>query len=336
MMSEANRCRNAALSLAEAERYIAERITRPPTPANEIQVAVRKAYSSTWTPSRTATPFTPKYRSRIPLTEINFDLEKLLASSQRISQPKSWRHWLWERSPKRPETQNAFSFLAHLYRDGEHIHVFDKFDGLEGTTPVQTITISHPMDCRVPASIHAGGRFGLGIWRLSNPVTGEWYDTGEKYEDGTPKFSCRNWQAVTSWRYAVLESDQAPAHLWLAFVAQLPIRVSAIYTSGSRSIHVLFRLDASSKAEWDSQIAPLKRPMKVMGGDAGALSAVRLTRLPGCWRPEKNGFQKLLYLCPNPPDVPLADLPILHTRFESLDRWQNLCPRWNPSREAYQ
>ncbi len=337
MMSEANRCRFAGMLPETAERHIAEHITRPPSPANEIQSAVKKAYStSTWTPSRTATPFTPKYLAPVPITDIAFDLAKLRASAERITQPKSWRHWLWERSPKRPETQNAYSFLAHLYRDGEKVHVFDKFDGIEGATPNRTITISQPMDCRVPSIIRDGGRFDLGIWYLANPVSGEWYDTGEKRKDGSPKFSCRNWQAITSWRYAVLESDQAPAHLWLAFVAQLPIRISAIYTSGGRSIHVLLRLDAQSKREWDEQIVPLKRPMKVLGGDHGALSAVRLTRLPGCSRPEKNGFQKLLYLCPNPPDVPLMDLPILRTRLEMLDRWRNLCPRWNKNQEAFQ
>jgi hypothetical protein len=30
----------------------------------------------------------------------------------KIKAPASWRHWLWERSPMRPETQNAISFLS--------------------------------------------------------------------------------------------------------------------------------------------------------------------------------------------------------------------------------
>ena len=148
--------------------------------------------------------------------------------------------------------------------------------------------------------------------------------------------SCRSEESLTAFRYAVLESDLAPADLWLAFIVQLPIRIAAIYTSGGRSIHALIRLDAASKAQFDAIVAPLKRPLKLLGVDPACLSAVRLTRLPGCWRPEKRNFQKLLYLCPDPPDVRLADLPVLRSRFEMLDRWRNLCPRWNKSQEAYQ
>jgi hypothetical protein len=264
----------------------------------------------------------------VPLTEIKFDPAKLAAISGRITPPGNWRHWLRERSAKRPETQNAFSFLAHLYRQGEKVLVFDKF---ESKTPAHTVTIQHPMDCRVPACIRDGGKHGSGIWYLCNPVDGEWHHNPRQ-----DAVSCRSEESLTSFRYAVLESDQAPFDQWLAFIVQLPVRVSAIYTSGGRSIHCLIRLDAANKAEFDATVAPLKRPIKVLGADPGCLSVVRLTRLPACWRPEKNGFQKLLYLCPNPPVARLLDLPVIHTRFEMLDRWRNLCPRWNPNQEAYQ
>jgi hypothetical protein len=227
---------------------------------------------------------------------------------------------------------NAYSFLAHLYQPGEIIQVFD---AMETKDPVQSVKLSAPMDCRVPEEIRAGGRFDRGIWFLCNPVDGQWHDTGEKDEAGNPVLSCRNWQAVTSFRYAVLESDQALADQWLAFIVQLPLRIAAIYTSGSRSIHCLLRLDAPSKEAWDEAIRPLKRPLKVLGADAACLSAVRLTRLPGCWRPEKGGYQKLLYLHPDPPEARLVDLPVLRTRCEMLDRWLNLCPRWDRTMEAY-
>ena len=332
LLAQANRCRNAGLPAHEAERLLAENINRPPTPANEIQTTVAKAYGSTWTPSGRPAAFKSHHRAPVPLSAVAFNPDKLAAIAGTITAPPSWRHWLWARSPKRPETQNAFSFLAHLYRDDEHVHVFDKF---ESKAPAHTLTIQHPMDCRVPAIIRAGGKHGLGCWFLNTPVDGGWHDTGElDTETGEPIYSCRNWQAVTSFRYAVLESDQAPFGQWLAFIVQLPLRVAAIYTSGGRSIHTLIRLDAANKAEFDATMMPLKRPLKVLGADPACLSAVRLTRLPGCWRPEKDGFQRLLYLCPNPPDVRLADLPVLRSRFEALDRWQNLCPRWNQNQEA--
>jgi hypothetical protein len=208
--------------------------------------------------------------------------------------------------------------------------VFDKMSGREGAKPIRTYLISQPMDCRVPEVIRQGGRFDLGIWFLCNPVDGRWH-----HNPRDDRQSCRSEESITSFRYAVLESDAARANLWLAFVVQLPLRIAAIYTSGSRSIHCLIRLDATNKAHWDEQIAPLKRPLKLLGADSAALSAVRLTRLPGCVRPETKGFQELLYLCPDPQDVRLMDLPVLRTRFAMLDRWRNLCPRWNPNQEAF-
>jgi hypothetical protein len=332
-LATANRCRAIGMTESEAVRFITDRITRPPSPANEVRTAVAKAYSNPGQSRSTSLSYSKAGNFPIPITEIKFEPLKLAATANRITLPLSWRHWLWERSPKRPETQNAYSFLTHLYREGERVHVFD---AIETKQPLQTITISNSMDCRVPPLIRAGGQHGLGIWYLCNPVDGDWHDTGRLDDLRKPIFSCRNWQAVTCFRYAVFESDLAPFVQWLAFIAQIPIRVSAIYTSGGRSIHCLIRVDAGSKSEWDAKMIPLKRPLKVMGGDSGCLSAVRLSRLPGCSRPEKSGFQKLLYLCPNPPDVPLIELPVLRTRFEALDRWRNLCPRWKPNREAFQ
>lgn len=36
-----------------------------------------------------------------------------------------------------------------------------------------------------------------------------------------------------------------------------------------------------------------------LGADPQALTAVRLTRLPGCWRGETNEIQRLLYFEPD-------------------------------------
>lgn len=309
---------------SDAERFITERMTRVPSPRNEVAQAVRKAYSSNYASKGGYVG----WKSPKKLCEINYDEPKLQAKADIIPKPKSWPHWLWERSPKRPETQNAWSFLANVFQPGEKVLVFDKFDS---TQAAGTVDISSPMDCRVPEQIASGGRHASGIWYLCNPVDGEWHHNPR--ED---KMSCRSEESVTSFRHAVLESDQAPPALWFAFLVQLPIHAVAIYTSGGRSIHCLFRVDAKTKADWDATIAPWKRPAKVLGADAGCLSAVRLTRLPGCWRPEKGGFQKLLYLNPNPLLLPLVQMPVLRTRGGMLARWRKICPRWNPEGRAEQ
>ena len=324
VMSAANLCRIAGLSQLDAVQRITEMMPRPPSPANEVVTAVAKAYSSSQSPVR---PFTYR-QAPVPLHQIAFDPKKLEAAANQITRPASWRHWLWARSPKRPESQNAFSFLGALYRPVERVLLFDKFDSVK---PAYTVPISQPMDCRVPALTRAGGAHGLGVWFLCNPVDGLWHPNPRNDD----KMSCRSEEAVTAFRYAVLESDTAPADQWLAFIAQLPLRIAAIYTSGGRSIHVLVRIDADSKAAWDAKMGPLKRPLKVLGADSGCLSGVRLTRLPQCWRPEKGGFQRLLYLCPDPPLLPLIKMPVLHSRAETLARWRRDCPRWNKSQEAF-
>jgi hypothetical protein len=187
---------------------------------------------------------------------------------------------------------------------------------------VASVLISDPMDCRVPQVIKEGGK-GAGIWYLANPVDGEWHPV----QHGRPgELSCRSESALTDFRFLVLESDIAPPELWLPFITHMPARIAAIYTSGGRSIHALAVIEAHSKAEFDANAEPLKRPLKRLGGDPACLSAVRLTRLPGCGRPEKGGFQRLLYLHPNPPLSPIADLAPKWPRSEFLERWRPLSP----------
>jgi hypothetical protein len=317
---------------AESVQFIEARITRLASPQDEVEVAVAKVYHQMTTFSRAPCQYSPAPQRAKPLSEVKFDETKLRAVAAKIKTPANWRQWLWERSPMLPETQNPVSFLSRLYRPGEMVHAFDKMDGIEGKHPRWSITISNPMDCCVPVEMREGGRFQSGVWFLCNPVDGKWHPNPRQNDEP----SCRSEESVTAFRYVVCESDVAPADLWLGFVVQVPACVAAIYTSGSRSIHTLIQIDARSKAEWDAITGQWKRPLKVLGGDAGCLSAVRLSRLPGCARPEKNGFQKLLYLAPNPPFARLIDIPCVRTRYESLQRWRKLCPRWVPDMAAEQ
>lgn len=117
---------------------------------------------------------------------------------------------------------------------------------------------------------------------------------------------------MTSFRYAVIESDQAPRDLWLRALVQLPLAISAITDSGGSSIHALVRIDADSKAEWDEVVrGRLKAPLTILGADPQALTAVRLTRLANCLRTETGRWQRLqrlLYLDDEPTDCPICDL----------------------------
>jgi len=218
--------------------------------------------------------------------------------------------WLAARSPLRPDTRTPALFLAALYHPGEKVLVFDVFES-QGQT-LWTCK-EPPCDTRELDSFSIGKP--RGVWFLTNPVDGEFRenDRGEQ--------SRRSWQNVTSWRYLVLESDKAdPAH-WLGALAQMPLRMAAIYTSGWKSIHALVRLDAPSKAHWDALRDGMKSTLVILGADHKALSAVRLSRLPCCERVEKGAMQTLLYLNPHPTRTPICDLPVLDDPEADAKRW---------------
>jgi hypothetical protein len=94
----------------------------------------------------------------------------------------------------------------------------------------------------------------------------------------------------------VIESDDAPEDLWLRFLALFPGAVKAIYSSGGRSWHALMGCHYKTKVEMDADLARAKRSLSILGADPGALTALRLTRLPGCKRGMRE--QRLIWLDP--------------------------------------
>lgn len=156
--------------------------------------------------------------------------------------------------------------------------------------------------------------FNEGMWFLCNPVDGL-----EHFNPRTGKPSRRSEESVTRWKFALIESDEADPSLWLSALAQSDLPISAIYSSGGRSVHALIRVPGAgegmarlsgptSKGEWDAWARSMKAPLARLGADPRALTAVRLTRLPQQYR--GNRLQKLLYVNPLPPfGDRLVDLP---------------------------
>ena len=206
--------------------------------------------------------------------------------------------WLATRSAKTPWNRTPASFLHELYAPGERVVVFDVFES-QGQA-LWTCT-APPFDARALDGFRTGKP--QGVWFLCNPVS------GKKAINDHGNLSRRSWQNVTAWRYLVIESDKANPDHWLAALVQMPLPISAIYTSGGKSIHALVRMDAESKADWDSQAAKIKPALVTLGADEKAISAVRLTRLPGCERVEKGQMQTLLYLNGYPAETPICELP---------------------------
>lgn len=119
----------------------------------------------------------------------------------------------------------------------------------------------------------------------------------------------RTSESVLTWRHALLEADHMDNMLqWLQALITLPLPIISITFSGSRSLHVLFRMEARSHEEWRGYVDQIKPALALIGADLQALTNhLVMPRLPGCWR-TVNGekkLQQLLYFNPRPTLRPL-------------------------------
>jgi hypothetical protein len=229
---------------------------------------------------------------------IEFDLEKLSRAAGALAGEVTLP-WLANRSEIDPATVSAEDFLSRLYLPNEKVLVFSEYKSQgQAVWPADKIPTSGPD----------------GIWFLAQPVDGKRHPNPR-----VGKMSRRSEESVTAWRWMVLESDSAPLKLWLAALVRNVTRIAAITTSGGRSVHALVRVDAKTKAEWDGIKRSLQN-LPVVGADPGALSAVRLTRLPGCIR--GNREQKLLYFSPRAAERPSTISELLPRR-DVLKDWRN-------------
>jgi len=268
-------------------------------------------------------PQAPKRPKRPP-----FNPAKLAEFAARCPQAVS-PEWLRQRSPiwipvfGNQSRETAELFLHALFRADERVLVFTRYwsqgdflwHSRTGTFRLGEAQQAKP----VPSPLPSGGPEG--VWYLCQPVSGEWCANPYTFHaDGPPRYGRRHGGCVAAWRHLVLESDTADASLWLSALVQLPIPLVAIYTSGGKSIHGLVRVDARSKCEWDSLRNDLLPVLCPLGADPAAMTAVRLTRLPGMLRHGTRGkdgkplryprprMQELVWLNPAAPTRPILDL----------------------------
>lgn len=236
--------------------------------------------------------------------------------------------WLAARSPipipPDPASWPAL-LLDSLYRPGERILIFDKF-----ASQGQYIRVVGKSNYKLascpgrPAVPHPAlpSEGAEGVWFLCSPITGAWLPNPNNIDPKTkqPRPGRRHSACCTRYPYAVLESDTIAPAQWLRILAQLTDPVCAVYTSGGASIHALISTNSAATPEqFNVYRNNLRRRLAPVGADPAALSAVRLTRLPGPLRlnkadPESGcpARQKLLFINPFPqPGVRLLDLPRL-------------------------
>ena len=257
-----------------------------------------------------------------------FDPAALEALARRCPVParELSEDWLRARSPvpvPAPEEQGretAAAFLAALYGPGEAVLVFTRqtSQGCFAWHGGRSFRLGDAPGVRaVPSALPTGG--AEGVWFLAQPVTGKWQPSPYA-RGGPPKLGRRHGGCVTAWRFLVIESDTAPPALWLPALVQMPLPVAAIFTSGGRSIHALAQVEADTKAAFDALRDSLLPVLCPLGADGAAMTAVRLSRLPGMLRHgtrgkdgaviryEKPRLQRLIYLNPGAPVAPISEL----------------------------
>lgn len=230
-------------------------------------------------------------------------------------------HWLAEISPIDIRRTTPAQYLDAILLPGEKNLIFYQYYsqgqyGYQAGTPGKMYRLGDRSTIPpvLVADIESTGREGA--WYLANPIDGKWRPTTRTDDAGNPILSRRLGENVTTYRYLLLESDEAPESEWLNLICQLPLPITALYTSGGRSVHALIRIDAESKSEFDAIRERLTPLLSKLGADPGAISGVRLTRLPGVMRQGKKtetGYEKfpeprlqrLLYLNPHPEAAPL-------------------------------
>jgi hypothetical protein len=237
----------------------------------------------------------PEIHRSAPEPKAEFKSDKLARFAAR------WRSfvntaWLADRSPINPYKLPPADFLHTIYRPGEAVLIFtDQRSQGQALWPNE----------RPPTSSTNG------VWFLAQPVDGKfWENPRQLDEHNKPTMSRRSEESVTSWRFLVIESDEANPYDWTAALAQMRLPISAIYTSGKRSIHALVKVNAKTIEEWRACARALQSNLVTLGADRQVVAtAVRLSRLPGCWR--GNRLQKLLYLNDTPTLTPITQMPRL-------------------------
>ena len=205
-------------------------------------------------------------------------------------------------------------FLHKIFRPGESVWVTDNSHSRKGWIwtydgVVQNLAELNHLQTGRP-----------GVWFLSNPVDGHPHQLERlQSEHNANGVSFRCTECVTDWRHVVLETDEAPEDLWLKALCLLELPLLAIYHSGGRGAHALVNLGTSIQQEWHECLAEHKAHLVRLGADAGAMTPVRLTRLPNCVRGQTGRQQQLLYLAPNADGTPIAKRPV---REDPLAVWE--------------
>ncbi len=241
-----------------------------------------------------------KRRRRVPASP------EAIQKVQEASPPAVSIEWLRSHSPVPLKGVTGHDFLGHLYPEPQDRILVFKDEASQGQ-----LVWSKAMD---PSWEHAFRHNPKGTWFMVQPVGGHFINLSRLRAPFNPTGRTRRAaECVTSFRYLVLESDNVDQESWVKVLASLPMPIVSVTSSGSRSLHALVWVGAKNQMEWEAYRFDIEGAVSTLGCDPGALKAVQLSRLPGCFRHGKYDkasdsfqlfadgprLQELLYLNPN-------------------------------------
>jgi hypothetical protein len=133
-----------------------------------------------------------------------------------------------------------------------------------------------------------------GAWIMVNPVNGKFLPIPR-----LGKKSQRAEENLVAYEYLLIESDSVEMELWLRVLSKLDLPIVSVTTSGSKSAHALVRVGQKDREGYLARASEIADLVVPLGADPAAMSAVRLTRVPGCMRRDTGKAQTLIYFNPD-------------------------------------
>lgn len=187
-------------------------------------------------------------------------------------------------SPVDTSNVTPHAFLTALYGDHANLIFVDQ------QTQGRVVWNKNLPESRVTNSLQDNTE---GAWIMVNPVTGDYLAI-----ERLGKKSRRAEENLVAYEYALVESDSVDLELWLRVLSKLDLPVVSVTTSGSKSAHALVRVGAKDRNDYLDKVSALADIVVPLGADPAALSAVRLTRIPGCLRRDTGKPQELIWFNP--------------------------------------
>jgi hypothetical protein len=209
---------------------------------------------------------------------------------------------LWHVSPWRPLEDwklDSMMLLAALYERPERVNIVTDYivaadkNGNEKANPQGAGKFMLRDEWLRYIRDHGAPQDEAGAWIRPNPVK----------KCGSGKGGAITDADVTSYRFALVESDKLALEIQLSLWARLPLPVAAIISSGGASYHAWVKMDCIDEAEYDEQVKQILTTLARFAVDAANKNPSRLARLPGAQRSigaHGDGAQRLVYLNPEP------------------------------------